>query len=307
MRENVTESRRNEISNQNVSNVNIYAVDILGARGNSIRPKTIERMKHILLGISEYTSTPMESIGMITHKYLKEELGGVLHYGENLQGDNRYAGMETIALLGRPNPNILAVNKEYMEVTGCNGREQTDSARYQEYYESKLREAILQGLRCNRANLCTGKQFRVFFVWTGVVDDIDFLRSDGYDIQVIDSSVFLADFLENNHPRLRIVNALTDLMQDTEKVTQATTSEYLGVSEETLRCAVKKRRSNLSWMQLKYFIKTYLSKQDESSLERIVNWTNQHEPISPPIPSTVCFSRVQRGSTNILEGRLQYR
>lgn len=264
-------------------NIEIYAIDIPGAQSNAIRQKTLDRFKHILCGISDVTGDALEDIGVITHKAYRDELGGAIYHNSGgARGSNLYSGKKTLVIMGRPNPHLGDITSDYRTFTGDDASDATQGSDLSDYYQEELQDTIVQEMGRNRANLHPDETFRVFFVWSGVVEDVDFLRGGnyGHDIHIIDSRILLSDFLIEKHPRVRVLHAFGELNRLGRKFTMKNVSEFLDISQSTIKETVKGDNSELNWKQLTYLASEYIKKRDNKKLEQLIEWATDKDPLT---------------------------
>ncbi len=209
----------NNTPHRPLTNQTVNQIKVQGIGSKSLSNAAINRLVAICRALGE-----MPTIGLKAWtKYL--DIDG--YWWRNSRGTNDYAGLDQLLALGLPNPNVGAIEDQYLCLQG-------NKDGFEEHYARLVNEEILQLVGRQRANRYPDRQFVLNLV-TPEHTDLSWLAD--YGITVIVKTGFEITPVagtENQFTRYQIVQAIIDGCR-----TQTAISEVLGMTQQAISKSLK--------------------------------------------------------------------
>jgi hypothetical protein len=155
------------------------------------------------------------------------------HWFHDNRGSNAFAGSPNFASLGLPYANKGAIEDEYFALNGT-----LDG--FDEYYESRNKEEILQNVGRQRVNRYSDQQFH-YFALVPHGTDLSWLAQYGAKVIVQDAfEITPTAGSETQFARHQLLQAALNCMEKGVKVTQTAIAQVLDKSQQSISKALRK-------------------------------------------------------------------
>ncbi|MCW6038305.1 hypothetical protein K4A83_18790 [Spirulina subsalsa FACHB-351] len=155
------------------------------------------------------------------------------HWHHHNRSSNEFKGIPLLITLGTPNPNVGAVEDEYLTLTGS-------LEGFQDYYRSRVQAEIRQLVGRQRAHLYPDQSFTIYMIGTNL--DLSFLSAEG--IKVLNYQSFELNPEVGTRRQLKkwkVLQAALMLMRSGEQLTQKNLAQVIKTPQGDI--------SKLGWRQ----------------------------------------------------------
>ncbi|MEB3160435.1 MAG: winged helix-turn-helix domain-containing protein [Synechocystis sp.] len=209
----------NNTPNRPLTNQTVNQIKVQGIGSKSLSNTAINRLAALCRALGGMPTIALKAWA----KYL--DIDG--YWWRNSRGTNDYAGEEKLLALGLPNPNVGAIEDQYLCLQG-------NLDGFEEHYARLVNEEILQLVGRQRANRYPDRQFVLNLV-TPEHTDLSWLTEYGITLIVKTGfEITPAAGTENQFTRYQIVQAIIDGCR-----TQTAISEVLGMTQQAISKALK--------------------------------------------------------------------
>ena len=211
-------------------NLIIHQINTQGvASPRRMTDKAFNRVKCVLQELRQLYG----EIPLIAHKCQGENLDIDGYWFNHNRGSNAFAGSRNFASLGLPYANKGAIEDEYFALNGT-----LDG--FDEYYESRNKEEILQNVGRQRVNRYPNQQFH-YFALVPHGTDLSWLSQYGAKVIVKDAFEITPEAgSETQFARHQLVQAAIDCMEKGVKVTQTAIAQVLDKTQQSISKALRK-------------------------------------------------------------------
>ena len=211
-------------------NLIIHQINTQGvASPRQMTDKAFNRVKCVLQELRQLYG----EIPLIAHKCQGENLDIDGYWFNHNRGSNAFAGSRNFASLGLPYANKGAIEDEYFALNGT-----LDG--FDEYYESRNKEEILQNVGRQRVNRYPNQQFH-YFALVPHGTDLSWLSQYGAKVIVKDAFEITPEAgSETQFARHQLVQAAIDCMEKGVKVTQTAIAQVLDKTQQSISKALRK-------------------------------------------------------------------
>jgi hypothetical protein len=224
-------------SDQPLKNVTITQIKIPGIASKNISETALGRV----YAVSKELGKIDPNMPMIGHKAWLKMLNLDGHWFKDNRGSNDFIGRLNLALVGMPNPNLGAIQDEYLAVNGS-----LDG--FEEYYQRLVNSEILQGVGRLRANRFPDQKFNVYAL-TPETADLSWLSEYGAKVIVKHSFEVSPDAGNERQLTLnKIIEAAANLTRDGLKVTQDAIAKLVGMTRQGVTMALNRKGITLDWI-----------------------------------------------------------
>jgi hypothetical protein len=191
--------------------------------------KAFDRVKSVLQELGKtYGDIPL-----IAHKCQGKKLDIEGYWFNHNRGSNAFAGNPNFASLGLPYPNKGAIEDEYFALNG-------NLDGFEEYYESRNKEEILQSVGRQRVNRYPNQQFH-YFALVPQGTDLSWLSQYGAKVIVKDAFEITTEAgSETQFARHQLLQAAMQCLEKGVKVTQTAIAQVFNKSQQSVSKALRK-------------------------------------------------------------------
>jgi hypothetical protein len=216
--------------NAPLRNLIIHQINTQGvASPRRMTDKAFNRVKCVLQELKQLYG----EIPLIAHKCQGDHLEMEGYWFNHNRGSNAFAGSPNFATLGLPYANKGAIEDEYFALNGT-----LDG--FEEYYESRNKEEILQGAGRQRVNRYPDQQFH-YFALVPHGTDLSWLSQYGAKVIVQDAFEITPEAgSDTQYARHQLLQAALDCMEKGVKVTQTAIAQVLDKSQQSISKALRK-------------------------------------------------------------------
>ncbi len=228
LEENIIAIRRKQ--NDPLRNLIIHQINTQGiASPRRMTDTAFKRVKCVLEELKQLYG----EIPLIAHKCQGDHLEMEGYWFNHNRASNAFAGSPNFATLGLPHANKGAIEDEYFALNGT-----LDG--FEEYYESRNKEEILQGAGRQRVNRYPDQQFH-YFALVPHGTDLSWLSQYGAKVIVQDAFEINPEAgSETQFARHQLLQAALDCMEKGVKVTQTAIAQVLKKSQQSISKALRK-------------------------------------------------------------------
>jgi len=211
-------------------NLIIHQINTQGvASPRRMTDKAFHRVKCVLEELRQLYG----DIPLLAHKCQGDHLDMKGYWFNHNRGSNTFAGSPNFATLGLPYANKGAIEDEYFALNST-----LDG--FKEYYESRNKEEILQGVGRQRVNRYPNQQFH-YFALVPHGTDLSWLAQYGAKVIVKDAFEITPEAgSETQYARHQLVQAAMDCLEKGVKVTQTAIARVLNKSQQSISKALRK-------------------------------------------------------------------